>query len=109
MPMNVWNLRSNKVRLEILERTEAQRKHLINILSVKSKVDSHNNNLIRSRTHIKPINCNSKKLQIANESMVKRIVDISKSHSTLNDNLETHSLSRNLKTYSSLNRTLRLR
>ena len=110
MSMNVWNLRSNKARLEILERTEAQRKHRINILSVKTKLDSRNNNALRTRTpHIKPLHPNRKQLQLDNESMVKRIVHISKSHSTLNDSLDAHSLSRKLKTYSSLNRTLRLK
>jgi hypothetical protein len=40
MHSNVWNLKSSKERLEIIERTQAQKKHLMNILSAKSQIDT---------------------------------------------------------------------
>lgn len=58
--MNIWNLRNSKARLEILEKTEAQRKHLINVMSAKSRIDSHSNS--RPKFHITSINIKQKKI-----------------------------------------------
>lgn len=40
MHSNVWNLKSSKERLEIMERTQAQKKHLMNILTAKSQINT---------------------------------------------------------------------
>jgi hypothetical protein len=41
--MNFWNIKHTKERLAILERTQAQKKHLINIIKAKSIVRSDSN------------------------------------------------------------------
>ena len=58
--MNIWNLRKSKARLEILEKTEAQRRHLMNIMSVKSRIDSYSSS--RQKFHITSINIKQKKI-----------------------------------------------
>ena len=39
--MNLWNLRKTNSRFHIIEKTEAHRKHLMNLLAAKSKIDTH--------------------------------------------------------------------
>ena len=42
MHANMWNLKGSKERLQIVERTEAHKRHLINIICAKSKINTHN-------------------------------------------------------------------
>lgn len=105
--MNIWNLKNSKARLEILEKTEAQKRHLINIMSAKSRVDSHTS--LRPKFHITSINIQQKKIDQDNHGMLQRLLKINKSHASLNESGGIHSLSHNLRTYSSMNRTMRLK
>lgn len=84
MHANVWNLKNNKERLEIIERTHAQKKHLINLLAAKSHLDNHNTAKLRHASSA-PLNLLQKRtIEQNNHSMVRRIMKITQ---------EKHSLS----------------
>lgn len=105
MHSNMWNLRSSKERLEIIERTEAHKRHLISILSAKSKIDSHNS--LRSRQSSSPLSLSRKKvIQQDNAGLAKRIMQISRTKYVRPAD-ELSEVGRNLKTYSSVGRNLR--
>lgn len=110
MHSNVWNLRTNKERLGIMERTEAQKKHLINILCAKSKIDTHNQFKMKHSPSA-PTNILQKKLiEKNNHSMIRRIMKINQvRHSPTRNENELSEVVRNLKTYSSLNRSIRMK
>ena len=110
MHSNVWNLRANKERLGIMERTEAQKKHLINILCAKSKIDNHNQFKMKHSPSA-PTNILQKKLiEKNNHSMIRRIMRINQvRHSPTRNENELSEVVRNLKTYSSLNRSIRMK
>lgn len=111
MHANSWNLRSRKERLEILERTEAHRKHLVNIMRAKSKVDSKNKQGLKHHNSLPGNILRRKDIAKDNESMIHRIMEINNSRAKLpaRPKSQLSEVGRNLKTYSSLNRTLRLR
>lgn len=77
MHSNAWNLKSNKERLSIIERTQAQKKHLLNILTAKSKLDTHNNTLKIKHCPTTPNLFQKKIIDQNNQSMIQRIIKIS--------------------------------
>jgi hypothetical protein len=93
-----------------MERTEAQKKHLINILCAKSRIDNHNQLKVKHCASA-PINILQKRLiERNNSSMIRRIIKISQvKHSPTRSDNELTIVERNLKTYSSLNRSIRMK
>jgi hypothetical protein len=80
MHSNVWNLKSSKERLEIMERTQAQKKHLMNILTAKSQINTR-----KTPKHSPPIQSHilqKKLIEENNLGMVKRIVKIGQGRQT---------------------------
>ncbi|EFX59853.1 hypothetical protein DAPPUDRAFT_346790, partial [Daphnia pulex] len=110
MHANAWNLRSSKERLQIMERTEAQKKHLLNILAAKSHLDNRNPTNPKHSPSAPLALLQRKILQQDNRGMVSRIMRIAQDKPALSrTHTELTSLVRNLKAYSSLNRSMRLR
>jgi hypothetical protein len=109
MHANAWNLKSNKERLTILERTHAQKKHLMNILTAKSRLDTHATSKLR-HSPTAPINLLQKRaIEESNYSMIRRIIKIGKVKPPTRTDGDLGEVVRNLKTYSSLNRSMRLK
>ena len=109
MNTNAWNLRGSKERLDIMNRTQAQKRHMIGVLSAKSKIDTHGN--LSFRQPSSPIGILRRKMILSdNLNLTRKLVNISKSPSRHTDSLNTSmSLSRNLNTYSSVNRNIKQR
>lgn len=107
--MNSWNLNSSNSRLQILQKTQSHRKHLMNLISAKTCLKTHS--AVRPRhQYVGSIDILSKKeVEKNNTSMIQRIVKISKTHSESLNSSESRALSRNLKTYSSMNRSIKLK
>lgn len=106
MKSNIWNLKASKERLNILERTQAHKRHLISVLSAKTQLDTHAS--LSPRHPSIPINLLRKKI-IAddNRTLARKIANLSKH---VDDRPSTSlSLSRNLKAYSSVNRSIKNR
>ena len=104
MKSNIWNLKAGKERLEILERTQAQKRHLMGLINAKSQINTHHSSSPRYPSS--PISLLRKKI-IAddNKTLARKIASLSRaSPDRLNTSL---TLSRSLKTYSSMNRTIR--
>jgi hypothetical protein len=75
-------------------------------MAARTKLDTHATLPLRRIAPEHPLQ--RKFLQLSNESMVKRIVEISKPRSVLRrETLRNSSVSQNLRTYSSLHRNLR--
>lgn len=76
-------------------------------MGAKSCLDTRN--ILKPKVHIKGSTdlLLKKEVEKNNESMIQRIVKINKSHSDRRNSLSSRSLSRNLKTYSSLSRIIR--
>lgn len=93
-----------------MERTQAQKKHLINILAAKSQLDNHNRTKIKHCSSA-PLNLLQRRIiQKDNQSMVCRIMRITQDKPSLTrTDSELSSVVRNLKTYSSLNRSIKMR
>ena len=109
MKSNIWNLKGGKERLNILEKTEAHKRHLIGLLSAKTKLNTHSS--LSSRQPSVHINLLRKKI-IAddNRNLAQKIAQLSRPSPPRYERLNTSlSLSRNLKTYSSNNRSIRQR
>lgn len=109
MHANVWNLKSNKERLSILERTQAQKKHLMNILTAKSRLDTHCSTRVRHSPSAPGKLLEKRAIQESNHSMIRRIMKIGQVKPAARGPNELVEVVRNLKTYSSLNRSIRLR
>ena len=79
MHSNIWNLCSSKERLGIVEKTHAHKRHLINIITVKSKIDTHKQEPIhhRSFSPISPIQ--KKTLEQNNLKLARKLMSISRS------------------------------
>ena len=108
MHSKIWNLRSSKERLHIMERTEAHKRHLINIICAKSKVNTHCS-LSARQTATSPISLFRKRvIKEDNQKLAKKLSDINNSPPKDKHN-SSIVLGRNLKTYSSLNRNIRRR
>ncbi len=76
--MNAWNLRNSKERLAIIEKTEAQRRHLLNLVTAKPTIKMHTTLQSIPSTPIKTyVKTN---ILRQNENMVKRIFKISQRH-----------------------------
>jgi hypothetical protein len=82
----------------------------MNILSAKSKIDSRNPLRVKHSPSF-PVNVLQKKLiEKNNYGMIRRIVKISQErHSPTRADSELGEVVRNLKTYSSLNRSIRMK
>lgn len=106
MKSNIWNLKASKERLNILERTQAHKRHLLGVLSAKTQLNTHSTHSPRHPSS--PISILRKKIIAEdNKNLARKIASISKpSNPSLNTSL---SLSRNLKVYSSVNRSIRNR
>ena len=109
MHANAWNLKGIKDRLAILERTQAQKKHLINILTAKSRVDTHCASRLR-QVPSAPTNILQKRaIQESNHSMIRRIVKIGQERALTRKSGDLSDVVRNLKNYSSMNRTMKMK
>lgn len=106
MHANLWNVRHSKERLGILERTYAQKKHIESLIMARSAVDSHltaRNSLVSSKNSCRVGTVMDEGSRNGHrESFVRNNLSLSRSADHL-------SLSRNLKTYSSLNRLIKKR
>lgn len=106
MHANLWNVRNSKERLGILERTYAQKKHLESLITVKSAVDSHlsaRHSLVSSKNSCRVGTVMDEGSRNGHrESFARNNLSLSRSVDHL-------SLSRNLKTYTSLNRLIKKR
>jgi hypothetical protein len=110
--MNVWNLKNSKSRLDIIEKTSAQRRHLMGLLSVKTQIDT--NKVARLKHNISPNNIPAHMASLLkdNAGIAKRLRKISRSISssqTSHNSLNLSTVSRNLKTCSSLTRNIRMK
>jgi hypothetical protein len=93
-----------------MERTHAQKKHLINILAAKSQVDNRNPSSRMKHSSSGPLGVLQRRIvEKDNQSMVCRIMRITQEKPSLSRTDSELSLLRNLKTYSSLNRSIKLR
>lgn len=109
MHANAWNLKSNKERLSILERTQAQKKHLMNILTAKSRLDTHAALKLRHSPSAPTNLLHKRAIEESNHSMIRRIIKIGKVKPSARTDGDLVDVVRNLKTYSSLNRSIRLK
>lgn len=108
MHSNAWNLKSNKERLSILERTHAQKKHLLNILTAKSRLDTRAPNYPLRHTPSAP-SLHQRAIEQDNHSMIRRIIKISQVRQAPSPRSQLAEVARKLNSYSSLNRTMRAR
>lgn len=106
MHANLWNIRHSKERLGVLERTYAQKKHIESLITAKSAVDTHltaRHSLLSSKNSCRVGTVMDESSRAGHrESSVRNNLSLSRSVDHL-------CLSRNLKTYSSLNRLLKKR
>jgi hypothetical protein len=109
MHANAWNLKSNKERLSILERTQAQKKHLMNILTAKSRLDTHSSAKLRHSPSAPANLLQRRAIEESNHSMIRRIMKIGQVRNAARGPNDLVEVVRNLKTYSSLNRSMRLK
>ncbi len=56
MSNNIWNIKSVKERLAILDRTDAHKKHLLNIITAKSSINTRNMSALKHRPKFININ-----------------------------------------------------
>jgi hypothetical protein len=109
MHANAWNLRTSKDRLGILERTQAQKKHLMNILTAKSRLDTQCATKLRHAPSAPANILQRRAIEESNHSMIRRIVKIGQLKTLPRKNSDLSEVVRNLKTYSSLNRSMRMK
>lgn len=107
MHSNAWNLKSSKPQLSILERTHAQKQHLLNILTAKSRLDTRAPRPPIRHSPSAPI-LQQRVIQQDNHSMIRRIIKIGQGRHECPKG-ELSEVGRNLNTYSSLNRSIKLR
>jgi hypothetical protein len=108
MHSNIWNLRGSKERLQIMERTEAHKRHLINIITAKCKISTRNSLSFRQAPS-SPISLYRRRvINEDNHNLAKKLTSLTKG-GLCERNDSSVVLSRNLKTYSSVNRNMRRR
>ncbi len=106
MHANMWNLKGSKERLQIVERTEAHKRHLINIICAKSKINTHNSLSFRQSPSSPMSLYRRRVIQQDNRNLASKIASLSKP-SFYQRQGSSLVVSRNLKVYSSLNRSIR--
>jgi hypothetical protein len=78
MKSNIWNLRGSKERLDIIHRTEAHKRHLVNVLSAKSAINTHAS--LSFRQPSSPMNLMRKKIiDDDNRNLAKKLASLAKS------------------------------
>ncbi len=104
MNTNAWNLKFSKERLGIINKTEAQKRHLINILKARSTID----NRTEKTSFIKIFPSHAKvrsEILKDNVSMVKRIASIERlKNKKMSLNIDSNSFCKNMMTISTLHK-----
>lgn len=72
MQTNLWNVKSSKERLFIQQRTEAHKKHLMSLITIKSKVDDR-----KKDWRVKSLNADYNR-RIRNCISIQNIISIEK-------------------------------